>query len=182
MGKLIAKAWMTLDGVFDAETMEQWHTPYQSRTRAAEIQANMDGSDAMIYGRTTYEMLFPYWSKLKNNEMGLAAKINSVPKYVVSSTMKKASWNNSSVINGNLEDEIGRLKDKHKQIMIDGSASIVRALSQSSLVDEYRLLVHPVIMGKGKKFFADGMEMSKLRVVKNETLELGVVLIHYARV
>jgi len=181
MGRVIAKAWITLDGVFDADSMDQWHMPYESESRAAEIRANMDGSDAMVYGRKTYEMLFPYWSKLKNNEMGIAAKINSVPKYVVSSTLKKADWNNSTVLGDNLKDEVALLKEKHKQIMVDGSASVVRALSKAGLVDEYRLLIHPVVMGKGKKFFTEGMEVAKLKLVKSETLELGVLLMHYCR-
>ena len=80
MRKVVAKAWMTLDGVFDAGTMDQWFNPFHSDERAASIKDTVLASDAMIYGRTTYEMLAPYWSSLHNNEFGIADKLNSVPK------------------------------------------------------------------------------------------------------
>jgi dihydrofolate reductase len=91
MRKIVVSAWVTLDGVFDADTMEQWFNPYDSNERQAYIKAGILACDAILLGRVTYEMLAPYWSALKNNEMGVADKLNSVPKYVVSSTLKK-SW------------------------------------------------------------------------------------------
>src|SRR5450432_1450754 len=93
MRKLIVSAWMTLDGVFDADSMDVWWNPYNSEERAAYISASIGGSGALLFGRTTYEMLASYWPNQKNDDMGPASKLNSVPKYVVSSTLKKADWN-----------------------------------------------------------------------------------------
>jgi dihydrofolate reductase len=179
MGKIIAKAWITLDGVFDANSMDQWFNSFHSDARAAEITKHIMDSDAMLYGRTTYEMLMPYWSKLKNNEMGIANQINEVPKYIISASMKTADWNNSTVISTNVIEEIGKLKEKHRQILLDGSASLVQSLVPSGLIDEYHFIVHPVIMGKGKKYFKDGMSVDQLELIKNETLEKGLLSLYY---
>src|SRR6266567_1795884 len=98
MRKLVVSEWMTLDGVFDADTMERWFTPYQTEARATHIRQVIAACDALLFGRTTYEMLAPYWSAQQNDENGPAAKLNSVSKYVVSSKMQKADWNNSTII------------------------------------------------------------------------------------
>ena len=90
MRKLIVSEWVTLDGVFDADTMEQWFIPYHSDERGNYIKEGTVACDTILYGRTTFEMLAPYWSSFKNNEMGIADKLNSVPKFVVSSNLKKA--------------------------------------------------------------------------------------------
>src|SRR5450432_643425 len=106
MRKLVVSAWVTLDGVFDADTMNQWFIPYDSEERQAYIRDGILASDAILFGRKTYEMLEPYWSALKNNEMGVADKLNSVPKFVVSSSLKKAAWNNSTIIKEKVVEEI----------------------------------------------------------------------------
>ncbi len=90
MRKLIASVWMTLDGVLDAESMDVWFNPYHSEERAAYITKTVHGADALLLGRVTYEMLASYWPSQKNDDNGPASKLNSVPKYVVSSTLKKA--------------------------------------------------------------------------------------------
>jgi dihydrofolate reductase len=106
--------------------------------------------------------------------------MNSMPKYVVSSTLEKADWNNSTIIKGNIIEEITRLKQKPGQnILINGSANLVKSLMPTDLIDEYRFLVHPIIMGSGKRFFKDGMNATKLKLVKTETFPLGVVLVWY---
>src|SRR5438445_11223713 len=101
MGKITVWEWMSLDGVFDADVMDQWWNPYHSDGRGKLIQAGIAACEVMLYGRTTYEMLAPYWSSQKNNEMGVAAKLNGVRKYVVSTTLKKPEWENSVVIRKN---------------------------------------------------------------------------------
>src|SRR5260370_9523004 len=98
MRKLIVSAWITLDGVFDAGNMNQWYNPYDSGERQESIRSGILAADALLFGRKTYEMLAPYWSSLKNNEMGAAAKLNSLPKFVVSSTLQLAEWNTSKTI------------------------------------------------------------------------------------
>jgi dihydrofolate reductase len=180
MRKLFVSEWVTLDGVFDAETMEQWNSPYHSDERGEYIKEEILGSDALLIGRTTYELLAPYWSSLKNNEYGIADKLNSVPKYVVSSTLKKAEWNNSTIIKENVAGEIAKLKQQPGQdIRIAGSATLVQSLMEADLIDEYRFLVHPIIMGSGKPFFKDGMHMTRLKLVKTKTFSLGVILLCY---
>ena len=122
-------------------------------------------------------MLAPHWSALRNNEEGLADKLNSVSKYVVSSTLKKAEWDNSTIIKERVVEEIAKLKQQAGQeIQIEGSATLVQSLMEADLIDEYRFLVHPIIMGSGKRFFKDGMDTTKLKLVNTKALDLGVVL------
>lgn len=180
MRKLIVKEWITLDGIFDGDTMEEWFSPFQSEERIEYVQSTVQSTDAMLYGRKTYEMLAPYWSKFKNNEMGIAEKLNNVPKYVVSSSLKSANWNNTSIINSNIVEEVSRLKNQPgQQILIDGSATLVQSLMGTALIDEYQFLVHPIVIGKGKKFFREGMHTPNLKLVKTKTFPLGVMLVCY---
>src|SRR5258706_5831261 len=109
MRKIVVSAWVTVDGVFDADSMQQWFLPFDSIARQEYIRDGIAEADALLLGKTTYEMLAPYWSSMKNNEMGVAAKLNSVPKFVVSTTLKKAEWNNSTIISANVIDEIKKL-------------------------------------------------------------------------
>ena len=177
MRKLIVSEWMTLDGVFDGDTMKEWFMPFDSDDRRAYIVKTMNACDAILFGRTTYEMLAPYWSPLKNNEDGLADKINSVPKYVVSATLKKAGWNNSTIIRENVITAITTLKQQPgNEIHIEGSATLVQSLMEVNLIDEYRFLIHPIIIGSGKRFFKDGMKTTGLKIVKTAALDKGVVL------
>lgn len=180
MSRLIVSTWLTLDGVFDAGSMAQWFMPYDSTGRQDYIREGILAADAILLGRATYEMLAPYWSALKNNEMGIAAQLNSVPKFVVSTTLQKAGWNNSTIISRNIIEEITRLKEKTSgQIQVEGSATLVQSLLEANLVDECRLLVHPVIMGSGKRFFKEGMPTRGLQLVKTQAFDAGVVLLCY---
>lgn len=179
MRKLVVSTWMSLDGIFDAETMGQWFNPYDSVSRQTYIRDGILGSDAILFGRKTFEMLAPYWSAQKNNEMGVAAKLNSVDKYVVSTTLEKAEWENSTIIKDNLAAAITQLKQQPgNEIQVEGSATLVRSLAEAGLVDEYRFLVHPVIMGKGKRFFQDGL-FQGLELIDTQTLDHGVLVLYY---
>jgi dihydrofolate reductase len=127
-------------------------------------------------------MLAPSRSSLKNNEMGIADQFNRAPKYVVSSTPMMAEWNNTTVIQENVEKEIKRLQQKNGQpILIIGSATLVESLMHANPVEESRFLVQPVIIGVGggKRFFKDGMGMTRLKLVESKTLSLGVVVLRY---
>lgn len=174
--KLVVSEWVTLDGVFDADSMKEWFEPYDSPDRQEYIKENVLTSDAFLVGRVTYEMLAAYWPNQKNNEMGIADRLNSAPKYVVSSTLKKAEWNNSTIISEDVVEEITKLKQQPGQdILMFGSATLVESLMETNLIDEYRLLVHPIIIGSGKRFFRDEMA-TKLKLVKTKTLNSGVIL------
>ncbi len=179
MRKIVVKEWMTLDGVFDADTMDQWWNPYDSAERQNYIIEGYSRGDIYLLGRTTYEMLWPFWSTQTNDD-GPGQILNRMKKYVVSTTLKTAPWKESTIIKGNVVEEITKLKHQPgKDIIIDGSASLVQSLMGTDLIDEYRFLVQPVIMGKGRRFFTDRMPQTKLRLVESKTLSLGVLALTY---
>ncbi len=179
MRKLIVLERLTLDGIFDATSMDKWDFPYDSESRQAVIAGGIHASDAYLLGRTTYEMLWPGWSALKNNEYGIADKLNSMAKYVVSSTLGKAEWN-ATLIKANALEEISKLKEQAGgSILVHGSAKLVQSLLAADLVDELQLLIHPFVWGSGTKFFKDGVQPAKLELIESKSLELGVVLLRY---
>jgi len=182
MRNLVVSEWITLDGVFDAESMAQWFMPYDSVSRQDLIRDGILSCDAILFGRRTYEMLAPYWSRMKNNEMGISDKLNSVPKYVVSTTLKNADWNNTTIIRENIVETITRLKQQPgREIQIEGSAELVGHLQAAGLVDEYQFIVHPVIMGGGRRFFQEGKQPAGLKLADTRTLDNGVVALRYQR-
>jgi len=179
MRQIIVTEWMSLDGIFDATLMEQWFNPYHSDSRAKYIQDTIENCDAMLYGRITYDMLHPYWSSLKNNEMGVADKLNKVKKYVVSSTMKKAEWENSTIINKDVIKEIAQLKQQEGgNILVQGSGKLVTQLLEAGLVDELKLLIQPHIMGKGFQLFPSPLNIG-MQCKQVQQLDKGVVFISY---
>jgi len=179
MRKIVVKEWMTLDGVFDADNMDQWFFPYDSAERQKHIMEGYSGCDVYLLGRITYEMLWPYWSTQANDD-GVGQMLNTMKKYVVSSTLKKAPWKESTIIRGNVVEEITRLKQQPgKDILIDGSATLVQSLVENDLIDEYRFLVHPNIMTSGRRLFKEGMPITRLKIVKNETLSSGIIALTY---
>jgi dihydrofolate reductase len=180
MRRIIVSEWVSLDGVFDDRSMGEWYLPFHTKERGEYIKEGILACDAILLGRTTYEMLYPYWSSLKNNEMGVADKLNNAPKFVVSASMKNAEWNNSTIIKENLIEEITRLKSQEGQgILIMGSATLIQSLMEADLIDEFRFLIHPVIMGSGKRFFKDGMHTKTLQLINKQTLGQGVELLCY---
>jgi dihydrofolate reductase len=183
MRKIIVSEGVSLDGVFEAQTMGQWAQPFFSEERDAFIRKGILAADALLYGRKTYDLDAYYWPNLKNNEYGIADRMNSLPKYIVTSTPLQSQWNNSTTIKDNVVEEIARLKQQPGQnIFIKGSATLVEALMQAGLIDAYEFMVHPVIVGSGKRFFKDGMGLTKLRLVESKTLSLGVLALTYVPV
>jgi dihydrofolate reductase len=179
MRKLIVTEWVSLDGVFDADSMNKWFNPYHSDSRAKYIQDTIQHCEIMLYGRVTYEMMYPHWSALKNNEMGVAEKLNKVKKYVVSSTLKKANWENSNIINQNSIKEISLLKQEQGgDILVQGSATLVKSLLGAGLVDELKLLVNPYIAGTGRRVFSDEIN-KELELLNLQQLDKGVLVLTY---
>jgi len=171
---------MTLDGVFDADTMPEWFSPFDSIAKNKYIRESILGADALLVGSTTYEMLAGYWPHEVNDDNGPASKINSMQKFVVSSKLEKAGWNNTTVINKDVIGEIKKLKQqKGNEIQIPGSAALVKSLMKEALIDEFRFLIHPVIVGSGKRFFKDGMNTSGMELTKTQPIDKGVVLLCY---
>lgn len=179
MGRIVISEWMSLDGVFDAALMAEWFHPFHSDRRAAWIRAGIDACESMLYGRATYQMLAPYWSALKDNEMGVAAKLNGVRKYVVSATLGNAEWENSILIKTDALREIARLKAAAPgDMLLPGSATLAKALLDAGLADEMRVLIQPVVLGRGRRFFLEGMHC-RLELIGTETLDLGVTALTY---
>src|SRR4051812_20257909 len=178
MRKLVVSEWMSLDGVFDAETMGQWWGPYDSDQRVAHIQHTIGSAGGFVLGRRTYEMLAPYWSAMKNNEMGVAGNLNGAPKYVFSSSLEAASWNNTTIIRGNASKELEELKQQAGgNLLVMGSAKLVHSLAEN-LIDEYRFLVTPIVVGRGRRFF-EGSSGTKLTLTNSQTFKSGVLALDY---
>jgi dihydrofolate reductase len=178
MRKLIVAEFLTLDGVMEAS--EEWQPAYVSEDLAQAIQASINSSEAALLGRVTYQMFASYWPTQTKNEFGVADTLNSQPKFVVSSTLDKAEWNNTTVLKGDVEEEIRKLKQQPGgDIRLSGSAMLAQTLIQAGLVDEYWLLVHPIVRGRGKRLFADGMESAHLKLVESTAFRSGAVLLRY---
>jgi dihydrofolate reductase len=178
--KVVVLEAVSLDGVFEAETMGQWAQPHYSDEREEVIRDLVLSSGSLLMGRATYDLQVWYWPNQPNDKYGITHHKNNITKYVVTSTPLQTQWNNTTIIGGNVVDEIGKLKQQPgKDVLIEGSAMLVAALAQAGLIDEYHLLVHPVIVGSGKHFFREGIGMMKLKLVESKPIRLGIVLLTY---
>lgn len=177
MRKVVAVELVSLDGVMEAP--EEWAFSYSNEEMEAANAKGMAASDAMLLGRITYEGLAAFWPHQPAGTP-IVDYINSVRKFVVSSTLEEAGWNNSTLIQDNALDHIAELKQQPgKDITIIGSAALVRSLLKAGLLDELRLMVHPVVLGDGKRLFEDGGEQEILELVSSETFGTGVVSLAY---
>jgi dihydrofolate reductase len=179
MRKIIAAEFVSLDGVM--ESPDQWHFPYFNDEMGQEIGAAMGAADAMLMGRVTYEEWAAYWPNQDADDNEIAGYMNGVRKYVVSTTLEEPlEWQNSILINENVAEEIARLKEQPGgNISISGSGGLVRSLLRGDLLDELRLMVHPVIVGSGKRLFADEGDRKALELVDSRTFSTGVVYLTY---
>jgi dihydrofolate reductase len=173
-------AWelVSLDGVM--ERPEEWAFSYSDDEMREASASGMAASDALLLGRVTYEHLAAYWPNQPGGEP-MVDYINSVPKYVVSGTLEEPlAWNNSTIISGNVAEEIARLKRQPgKDITILGSGTLVRSLLRDGLLDELTLMVHPVVLGSGKRLFEDRSDARALMLASSRTLSTGVVSLAY---
>jgi dihydrofolate reductase len=178
MGTIVVSQFITIDGVI--ESPENWHFPYITDDMQADTGKQINTAEAMLFGRHTYEAFAPVWPNMTNNEFGIADHLNNAPKYVVSTTMQTADWNNTTIISGDVMAEIKKLKDSIPgRIGVTGSATLVRSLIEANLVDEYELMVHPIALGTGLRLFAEG-STPKLKLLENKTYSGGVIFLRYA--
>lgn len=178
MMKIIACDFLTLDGVMEAS--EQWQPSYVSPDLAEAMSAHIHGAAGTLLGRVTYELFAGYWPLQTHNEFGIADKLNREPKYVVSSTLHEAAWHNTTIITGSVTGEITKLKQQSGgYLRLVGSATLAQSLMQAGLIDEFWLLVHPIVRGDGKRLFAGGMEQASLKQVEARPFSSGVVLLRY---
>jgi len=178
MRKVVASLYLSLDGVMEAP--EKWTFPYFNGEIGEAIGKAMAEADAMLLGRVTYEQWAAYWPSKTTEDAPAADYLNNVPKFVVSTTLDKAEWNNSTLIQGNLAEEVAELKQRPgKDISISGSATLVRSLLQDDLLDELRLMVYPIVVGSGRRLFEDGGDQKALKLVDAQTFTTGVVYLTY---
>ena len=175
---LAATLFMTLDGVVEAP--DKWSFPFWSDETGKFKSDELRATDALLLGRVTYEGFAAAWPGRKDEE-GFADRFNSMPKYVASKTSKKLEWNNSHLIMGDLAAEVSKLKQQPgHDIVIHGSPTLIRSLLPHDLIDEYRLLVYPIVLGRGKRLF-DETSQAKLKLAESETFSKGVVKLVYRR-
>jgi dihydrofolate reductase len=188
MRRLIASEFVSLDGVMEdpggAEDFEHGGWVFQFDRGPEGDKFKLDEvleSDALLLGRVTYQGFAEAWPS-RTDEAGFADKMNSMAKYVVSTTLDEAEWNNSTLIKGGVVDEVSRLKQQPGgDILIAGSCQLVNTLTQHDLIDEYRLMVFPIILGSGKRLFTDSSDTTTLRLVDTKTVGAGVVILTYQR-
>ena len=177
MRKVIASLFVTLDGVMEAPN--QWAFQFGSEEQQRYKFDELFASDALLLGRVTYQGFAAAWPNMPGTgDYGI--RMNSLPKYVVSTTLPAVEWNNSRLIKNDLAGEVSKLKQQPGQnILIFGSGDLVHTLMQHDLIDEYQLMVFPVVVGSGKRLFRDGSEKKVLRLVATKTFTSGVVVLSY---
>ena len=178
MRKVVALELVSLDGVIEAP--EEWAFSYSNDEMNEANASGMAASDAMLLGRVTYEGLAAFWPHQPGGTP-MVDYINSVPKHVVSRTLEEPlEWNNSNLIKGDVAEEVENLKRQSgKDITIIGSGGLVRSLLRVGLLDELSLMVHPIVLGSGKRLFEDGGEREGLELVDAKTFGTGVVHLIY---
>jgi dihydrofolate reductase len=178
MRKVVASFFVSLDGVVEAP--EKWHFPYFNDEMGAAIGASMASSDAFLLGRRTDEEWAAFWPEQDPADSPMAEAINGMPKFVVSRSLDEVGWQNSTLLKGDLGEEVSKLKEQAgKDISISGSATLVRSLIREGLLDELRLMVHPVLVGSGRRLFEEAEDVAPLELVASETFSTGVLNLTY---
>lgn len=173
MRKLVVTEFMSLDGVIEAP---MWTFKYWNDEIAGFKGEETSSSDALLLGRVTYEGFAQAWPNSKDEG---ADYFNNVRKYVVSTTLDSAEWNNSVIIRDNVVDEVRKLKQQDgTNITVHGSGKLAQTLIQHDLVDTYRFLVYPLVLGKGQRMFQEGIDAT-LKLVSAQTFSSGVVGLIY---
>ncbi len=186
MGRLIVSEFVTLDGIMESPGFEEhrsgrnaWALRLSDDDMQRYKRQEIREAAAILLGRTTYQIWAAFWPSLKDDE-AFGRRMNDIPKYVVSSTLMGADWVNSTILPGDVGTEVAALKRRIEgEIVVNGSADLVAELMKRDLVDEYRLMVFPVVLGSGKRLFHDEIDTSHLRLVDTRTFGSGVVLLTY---
>jgi dihydrofolate reductase len=187
MGRIVSTFFISLDGV--VESPEEWHFPYFNDEMGAAFGHGLATCDAFLMGRVLYEEWVEYWPKYgavarPPGEPPVASEfadfINGVPKYVVSSSLTEASWSNTTILSGDVAAQLRGIKQRTAgDIGMSGSATLVRSLLADGLLDELRLLIHPIAVGHGQRLFED-TPTHPLRLVHHEAFRTGVLNVAYA--
>lgn len=180
MRKIIVTEFITLDGVVEAPGGDEtphphggWQTKYRHAEGGKYKVDELNSVDALLLGRKTYEQFAAYWPTQAGNPFG--DRMNSLPKYVVSSSLQKVDWNNCHIV----RDAEALKNTDGGRMLVYGSATLVKALLHHDLVDELRLMVYPVVVGGGLRLFDDNREFKQFELKSSRTLDNGVVILHY---
>lgn len=184
MRKIIVTEFITLDGVIEApggnETPHP-HAGWQFKYSAPEIGKykidELSSVDTLLLGKNTYEAFAAYWPGLSND--GFADRINPMPKYVVSRSLQKVSWNNSHILHDVAQDVAALKESDGGDILVYGSATLVKGLLHHDLIDELRLMVFPLSIGGGLRLFDDNLELKKFGLKHSRATENGVLILEY---
>ena len=189
--RLTIHSFCTLDGVAQAPGGPDedrdggfahggWSFPYGDADFGATMAGWFAHADAFLLGRRTYEIFAGHWPHVTDPDDPIATKLNALPKYVASSTLSSVGWHNASLLGNDVAAQIAKLKAQPgDELQVHGSGGLARTLIDHDLIDEYRLLVFPVHVGSGKKFFADGTTAGALRLVDTTTTSTGVIIATY---
>jgi dihydrofolate reductase len=177
MRKIAAWLYLSLDGVMEAP--ETWAFGYSDDEMERENRSGMAASDALLLGRVTYEHLAAYWPH-QPSDVPVAKHLNETPKFVVSATLDRVGWQNSTLIRDNVAEELTRLKRQPgKDITVLGSATLVRSLLRDGLLDQLQLMVPPIVVGRGKRLFEDWGDRKAMRLVDSKVFGTGVASLTY---
>lgn len=176
MRKVVAGLYLSLDGVTEAP--ETWQFDHFDPEMMAGLAASIAREDAVLLGRVTYEQWAAYWPS--SHAEPYASHINTIAKYVVSTTLQEVSWQNSYLINGPLVKEINRLKQEPGGVIgVAGSATLVHSLLMNDLIDELTLMILPVIAGRGRRLFSGDSQLKRLELIQALTTSSGVAVLTY---
>jgi dihydrofolate reductase len=179
MRKVIVSNLASLDGFFEGPKKElDWHVVDDEFHAYAKDM--LCRADVLLFGATTYKVMAAYWPNAPSDE--IAEKMNSLPKVVFSKTLQKVTWNNSRLVSTSIPEEVSKLKQQPgKDIVVLGSAKLASFLLQLGMVDEYRVIVNPVLLGKGRPLFTGITERIRLKLLATKVLVSGVVILSYQR-
>lgn len=184
MRKVVVSEFVSVDGVMEDPGGSEgfahggWSFHYISDETAKYKYDELFAADALLLGRVTYQGFAEAWPSMTGDEF--SDRMNSIAKFVVSTTLDELEWSNSTLIKENVAEEVSKLKAQTGQdILVAGSAQLVDTLRQLDLVDEYRLMVHPVVLGSGKRLFRDGSDTTGLQLADAKTFGSGVVVLTY---
>ncbi|CAN5236602.1 dihydrofolate reductase family protein [soil metagenome] len=176
MSRLVAVEYLSLDGVFESPG---WSGPYFDEEVQKFQYDNLFGSDALVLGRLTYEAFAAAWPGMATDEQGFGERMNSLPKHVVTSSTATPEWN-ASFITGDVDAQITELKNSDGgDLLINGSGDLVTYLTSKGLIDEYRFMIFPIILGQGRRLFPEGVGELPLRLTKSQVTPSGVAILTY---
>lgn len=190
MGKLVVQEFLTMDGVMQAPGGPEedtdgdfafggWTFPYMDAEGGQKIMESIQQAEGFLLGRKTYEIFAGYWPLMtdpESEDAAIAEPLNAKPKWVASRTLKEVTWNNSTLLAGDAEDAVAKLKTETEGIiLVQGSGNLTQSLLAADLVDEFRLWTFPTVLGQGKRLFADGTIPHELVLATSRTTSLGVI-------